>query len=45
MTKNKNLTNNWEKIIGENLPKIKVASKNVDWVFELLGWKKDARRN
>lgn len=39
----KNTTKDWEKLIGENLPKIKIPSGNIDWVFELLGWKKSAR--
>ena len=39
MTKNKNLSNNWEKLIGEDLPKIKIVSDDINWVFELLGQK------
>ena len=40
----KNKSNGWEKLIGENLPKSKTPSDNINWVFELLGWRKSARR-
>jgi len=43
--KNKTISMGWEKLIGEDLPKIKMASSDINWIFDLLGWKKDARRS
>ena len=41
--KNRTLSKEWEKLIGEDLPKIKMGTGDVNWIFDLLGWKKDAR--
>ncbi len=42
--KTKTLSKEWEKLIGEQLPKIEIKKGDADWVFELLGWKKHAGR-
>ena len=42
--KNKILSKEWGKLIGEDLPKLKMPAGDINWVFDLLGWKKDARR-
>lgn len=37
------LSTGWEKLIDMKLPKIEVSRGDANWVFELLGWKKDAK--
>jgi len=33
---------NWAKLISEDLPELKLSGE-VNWVFKLLGWKKNVR--
>lgn len=42
--KKEDINNRWEKLIGEDLPKIKTSSSEVTWVFRLLGWEGNARK-
>ena len=37
------LSTGWENLIDMNLPKIETRKGDASWVFELLGWKKDAK--
>ena len=37
------LSTGWEKLIDMKLPKIEINKGDASWVFELLGWKKNAR--
>jgi hypothetical protein len=39
--KQKFLSKEWEKLIKKGLPKTEVKEGDVDWLLELLGWKKD----
>ncbi len=34
----------WVPLLGKKLPTIELPSEGGDWIFELLGWKKDGRR-
>ena len=43
--KNKIISKNWSKLIGKDISKIKSTSADVNWIFELLGWEKDAGTN
>ena len=44
--KNKIIIKDWEKLVGKNLPTIEIetSTKNINWIFELLGWKENVRR-
>jgi len=43
--KAKFLSKEWERLIGEDASRIEIKRGNTDWLLELLGWKKDARRS
>ena len=40
------LSKEWKKLLGkDNVDLNKAASEDVNWVYEMLGWKKHARRH
>lgn len=38
------LSKEWEKLVEEGLPKIEIKKGDVNWLLELLGWKKDVKQ-
>ncbi len=45
MMKVKYLSKEWETLIGKDLPKIEVKMGDLDWILQLLGWKKEYQRS
>lgn len=39
-----NVSNDWEKVLTSKPIDRKITSGSVEWIFEMLGWKKNARR-